>query len=118
MADLPRDPNIDIKKSYVSFDPFEEVKELYESEVDFLIKSLIDDSVSDSLKHSIKKYLVVIIFAALDYFFRNAVRDLIDNNDLDVVPLFPLKSRPKLDKYIKEYATSKGNIVASTSTCY
>jgi hypothetical protein len=39
---------------------------------------------------------------------------LIDKNDLDVAPLFPLKSLLKLDKYIKEYATTKGNIVAST----
>lgn len=114
MADLPRDPNIDIKKSYVSSNPFREVNELYGREVDILIRSLIDDSVSDSIKHSIQKYLVVIIFAALDYFFRNAVRDLIDKNDLDVAPLFPLKSRPKLDKYIKEYVITKGNIVAST----
>ena len=72
MADLPRDPNIDIKKSYVSSDPFREVNELYGREVDILIRSFIDDSVSDSFKHSIQKYLVVIIFAALDYFFRNA----------------------------------------------
>ena len=58
--------------------------------------------------------MVVIIFAPLDYFFRNAVRELIDKNDLDVAPLFPLKSQPKLDKLIKENATTKGNIVAST----
>ncbi len=58
--------------------------------------------------------MVVIIFAALDYFFRNAVRNLIDNNDLNVGPLFPLKSQSKLDKLVKEYATTKGNIVAST----
>lgn len=56
----------------------------------------------------------MVIFAALDYFFRNAVKNLIDDNDLNIAPLFPPKSQPKLDKLIKEYATTKGSIVAST----
>ena len=66
------------------------------------------------LKHSIRRYLVVVIFAALDYYFRNAAGSLIDNSDLNVTPLFPLKFQKKLDNLIKENATTKGNIVAST----
>jgi hypothetical protein len=114
MTDLPREPRIDIRKDFGSSNPFGEVNELYEREIAGLIKLLLDESLSDSFKHSIRKYLVVIIFAALDYFFRNAVRNLIDDNDLNVTPLFPLKSQPRLDKLIKENATTKGNIVAST----
>jgi hypothetical protein len=114
MTDLPRDPRMDIKKDNISSDPFGEVDEFYRGEVAPLIDSLADDSLSDSIKQSIQKYLVVIVFGALDYFFRNAMRNLIDNNDLNVATLFPPKSQPKLDKRIKEYATTKGNVVAST----
>jgi hypothetical protein len=114
MTDLPRDPRIDIKKDNISSDPFGEVDEFCRGEVAPLIDSLVDDSLSDSIKQSIQKYLVVIVFGALDYFFRNAMRNLIDNNDLNGATLFPPKSQPKLDKRIKEYATTKGNVVAST----
>ena len=40
--------------------------------------------------------------------------NLIDNSDLNVTPLFPLKFQKRLDNLIKENATTKGNIVAST----
>lgn len=114
MTDLPREPHIDTKKDSISSDPFREVNELYQREVAALIKLLLDESLSDSFKHSIQKYLVVITFAALDYFCRNAVRNLIDSNDLNIASLFSAKSQSKLDKLIKENATTKGNIVAST----
>jgi hypothetical protein len=106
MTDLPRDPRIDIKKYNISSDPFEEVDEFYRVEVDPLIDSLVDDSLSNSIKQSIQKYFVVIIFGALDYFFRNAMRNLIDNNDLNLATLFPPKSQPKLDKRIKDVVAS------------
>jgi hypothetical protein len=82
--DLPREPRIDIRKDRRSSDSFREVKEFYNKEIASLFDLLLDESLSDPLKHSIRKYLVVIIFAALDYYFRKMVRNLIDNNDLNV----------------------------------
>jgi len=114
MTDLPRKPQIDIRKNYRSSDPFGEVRGFYGREIAALIELLLDESLKESFKHSIRKYLVVVIFAALDYFFRNAVRNLIDDNDLNVAPLFPPNSHVKLDKLGMEYATTKGSIVAST----
>ena len=114
MTDLPRKPQIDIRKNYRSSNPFGEVKGFYGREIAGLIELLLDESLRESFKYSIRKYLVAVIFAALDYFFRNGVRNLIDNNDLNVAPLFPLKSQAKLDKLIKEYVTTKGSIGAST----
>jgi hypothetical protein len=114
MTDLPRKPQIDIRKNYRSSDPFGEVRGFYGREIAALIELLLDESLKESFKHSIRKYLVVVIFAALDYFFRNAVRNLIDDNDLNVAPLFPPNSQVKLDKLAMEYATTKGSIVAST----
>lgn len=114
MADLPREPRIDIKKNQSSLEPFKQVRGFYDCEIDPLFRLLLEDPLSNSLMHSLRKYLVIIIFAALDYFFRNAVRKLIDDNDLNVVPLFPPNSQKKLDRLVRECATTKGNIVAST----
>ena len=114
MIDLPREPRIDIRKGHSSREPFREIKRFFDSEIDPLFQLLVGDSVSSSFKYSLRKYLVIIIFAALDYLFRNAVRNLIDNNDMNVTSLFPPNSKKKLDKLIKESATTKGNIVAST----
>jgi len=91
-----------------------QVRGFYDCEIDPLFRLLLEDPLSNSLMHSLRKYLVIIIFAALDYFFRNAVRKLIDDNDLNVVPLFPPNSQKKLDRLVRECATTKGNIVAST----
>jgi hypothetical protein len=114
MTDVLREPRFDIRKDYKSSKPFTEIKEFYDREVNTLFHSLLDESIDDSIKYSIRKYLVVVIFAAMDFFFRNAVRNLIDNNNLSVAPLFPPKSQPKLERLIRENATTKGNIVAST----
>ena len=114
MVDLPRELSRGIRKAHGSSDPFEEVRDFYNREIDDLFQILLDDSLSDSIRFSLRKYLIVVIFAALDYFFRNAVRDLIDNNDLGINSLFPPNSQRKLDRVIKEGATTKGNIVAST----
>jgi hypothetical protein len=114
MTEILREPRFDIRKDYRSSKPFIELKAFYDREIDALFHSLLDESLGDSFKYSIRKYLVVVIFAAMDYFFRNAVRNLIDDNDLNVAPLFPPKSQPKLERLIRENATTKGNIVAST----
>lgn len=114
MADLPREPRFDVKKTISSSTPFQDINQFYYNEIDGLIKILSDTSINDSIRSSIRKYLTVTIFAVLDYYYRNAVKKLIDKNDRDVDALFPPKSKAKLEKLIKKYATTKGYIVAST----
>lgn len=113
MVDLPREPHVDIIKGSSSSEPFKEVRGFYNSEI-ALFRLLLKDSLDNSFKQSLRKYLIVVIFAALDYFFRNAAKNLIDNNDLNIDHLFPLKSLEMVDRLMKENSTTKGNIVAST----
>jgi hypothetical protein len=84
MVDLPREPYFDFKKVEVSHNPIKVVKHLYDEEIDGLIKLLLDSSINESIRHSVRKYLTVTIFAALDYYFRNCARNLIDKNGLSV----------------------------------
>jgi hypothetical protein len=116
MTAILREPRFDIREGHKSHKPFIEVKAFYDKEIDVLFHLLIDESLGDSIKFLIRKYLVVAIFAAMDFFFRNAARNLIDDNNLDVTPLFPRTSQLRLEKLIRENATTKGNgnIVAST----
>jgi hypothetical protein len=114
MTDILRKPRLDLRKEHGSSKPFIEVTAFYNREIEVLFHSLLENSLRDSIKYPIRKYLAVAIFAAMDFFFRNAARNLIDDNNLDVTPLFPQKSQPKLERLIRENATTKGNIVAST----
>jgi hypothetical protein len=114
MVELPREPYLDFKKVEGSLNPIKVVKRLYDEEIDGLIKLLLDESINESIRHSIRKYLTVTIFAALDYYFRNCARNLIDKNRLSVASLFPAKSKQRLEKLIKENNTTEGNIVSST----
>lgn len=106
MTAILREPRIDHRKEHKSSKPFKEVKAFYDKEIDVLFHILIDESVDDSI--------IIIIFAVMDFFFRNAVRKLIDDNDLNIAPLFLPNSQPRLERLIRENATTKGNIVAST----
>jgi hypothetical protein len=114
MTAILREPRFDIRKEHKSSKPFIQVKAFYNREIDVLFHLLIDESLDESIKYPIRKYLAVAIFATMDFFFRNAARNLIDDNNLDVTPLFPPKSQPKLERLIRENETTKGNIVAST----
>lgn len=114
MADLPKYPRFNIRKVRTSSNPWEEVNKLYRTEIDGLIKLLFEISLSEPIRNAIRKYLVVVIFAALDYYFRNAVSSLIDKNDLRIDSLFPSNSKSKLNGLIKDNNTTKGNVVAST----
>ncbi len=91
-----------------------EINGLMSNEVDSLLRMLLDKSLKESIKDAIRKHLTVTIFAALDYFFRNSVRVLIDKYNLNTDALFPVKSRPRLNKIIQDNNTTKGTIVAST----
>jgi RiboL-PSP-HEPN len=114
MTDLPRKPRIDKRRGHISSDPFREVRGFYDSEIAPLFELLVDDSLNNPLRHSLRKYLIVAIFAALDYFFRNSVKNLVDNNGLSLGPLFAPESHAKLDGFVKESGVTKGSIVAST----
>jgi hypothetical protein len=114
MTAILRDPRYDVRKEHKSSKPFIEVKAFYDREIDVLFHLLIDESLDDSIKYPIRKYLAVAIFAAMDFFFRNAARNLIEDNNLDVTPLFPPKFQSRLERHIRANTTTKGNIVAST----
>jgi hypothetical protein len=114
MADLPREPHFDYKKAHKSSRQFHEVRRLYSGEVDGLLKMLSDGSLNESIRNAIRKYLTITIFAALEYFFRNSVRILVDKHNMDTNALFPVKSNPKLEKMMRDNNTTKGTIVAST----
>lgn len=73
---------------------------------------------SEPIKNAICKYLTVTIFAALDYFFRNSVRFLIDKHNLNTDALFPIKSRPRLENMIRNNNTTIGAMVALTYRLY
>jgi hypothetical protein len=64
----------DGRKVHSRSDPFREVRGFYYREIAALFDLLVDSALGDSVKRSIRKYLIVVIFAALDYFFRNEVR--------------------------------------------
>jgi hypothetical protein len=87
MTDILRKPRLDIRKECKSPKPFIEVKAFYDREIEALFRSLLDKSLGDSIKYPIRKYLAVTIFAAMDFFFRNAARNLIDDNNLDVIKI-------------------------------
>lgn len=112
--DLPREPHFDYKKAHASSKPFNEVQELYSDEIDGLLRILFNKHLSEPIRNAIRKYLTVTIFAALDYFFRNSVRVLIDKHNLNCDALFRIKSKPKLEKTILDNNTTVGAVVAST----
>ncbi len=136
MVDLPREPYFDNKISLTSSNPKREVDHLYSNEVDGLLRLLRDQTkkapgnlpetigrttdlpLSEPIRNAICKYLTVTIFAALDYFFRNSVKVLIDKYNLNIESLFPIKSRPRLQKMIQHHNTTIGAIVASTYRLY
>lgn len=114
VSDLPREPHFDYKKTHTSSKPLHEVQGLYSDEVDGLLRMLSNDSLSEPIRNAMQKYLTVTIFAALDYFFRNSVRVLIDKHNLNIDALFRIKSKPKLEKIIRDNNTTMGTVVAST----
>lgn len=107
MTAILREPRIDHRKEHKSSKPFKEVKAFYDKEIDVLFHILIDESVDDSIKYPIRKYLAVVIFAVMDFFFRNAVRKLIDDNDLNIAPLFLPNSQPRLERLIAKTLLQK-----------
>lgn len=114
MTDLPKRPRFDDKKTVTSLHPFREINQFYDNEIEDLLKILYDKSINDSVRSSIRKYLTVTIFAVLDYYYRNAIKKLIDKNDMNVDALFLPKSKSRLENLIRTHATTKGHIVAST----
>ena len=106
MTDLPRkDLRFDIRWSGRSEYSPRTLRGLCEKEGNSLSKMLIDESLTDTLKHSIRQYLIVRFFAALECYFRNEARILVDKNNLDIASLFCGSKSvidSKIDKNTKE----------------
>jgi len=90
---------------------FRKVKGFYSAQIDYLIKMLLDKRVSPYLKQSLRKYIVIALFAAMEYFFKNEASNLVDKLNLDVSSLF---IKGNIEKLVTDKGTTKGNIIAST----
>lgn len=111
MANFPRRPRFGINRSKDADYSFRKVTGFYSSQIDFLIKMLLDENVSPHLKQTLQKYILVTCFAAMEYFFKNEASNLVDKLNLDVSNLF---SHGNIEKMVKDKGTTKGNIIAST----
>lgn len=98
MTYILRPPQFDKREEHKSLEPFTEVKAFYDKKIDPLIHSLLEESLDDCVKYSIRKYLAVAIFAAMDFFFRNAVRKMVDHNDLNVTSFILSRLGTKVGK--------------------
>lgn len=90
---------------------FRQVNGFYSTQINYLIKMLLDKKVNPYLKQTLRKYIVITLFAGLEYFFKNEASNLVDKLNLDVSSFF-VKSN--LDKLVMDKGTTKGNIIAST----
>ena len=63
--------------------PYWYIKGIKESEVEPIIELLGTSAISETIKQSLRKYLIVLLISALEYFFKNESKFVIDNNDLD-----------------------------------
>lgn len=114
-----RTPRYDSKKTggLSDVDPYRYVRTLSETEVKPIIESLSKDSISETIKQSLRKYLIVLLISTLEYFFKNEVRRIVDKNDLDTSELFEGKislTVTDLDQLLKDKTLTKGSIVASS----
>ncbi len=118
MNDFPsRNPQFNVRKLGGSDYSSRQVSALYGKEIESLIKMLLDKSLNESLKEALRKYLLVKVFAALEYFFRNEVKKLVDKNNLDITLLFQGETKTlitKFDKIVREKSATRGNIVVSS----
>jgi hypothetical protein len=72
---------------------------------------LLDKKVNPYLKQTLRKYVIIALFAALEYFFKNEASNLVDKLNLEVSSLL---IKGNLEKLVIDKGTTKGNIIAST----
>lgn len=78
---------------------------------------LPNEEISNELRQSLRKYLIISLIASMEYFFRNEAKNIVDNNDMDITRLFNGEisfSLSNLDIMLKNKYLTKGNIVASS----
>jgi hypothetical protein len=82
-----------------------------------IIQLLGTDTISETIKQSLRKYLISLLISVLEYFFKNEARLVVDNNDLDTSRIFEGKisfTVTDLDQLLKDKMLAKGSIVASS----
>jgi hypothetical protein len=73
--------------------------------------------VNESLKQSLKKFLIISLVSCMEYFFRSEAKYLVDNNSIDISGLvsgditFSIK---ELELMLKDGHITRGNILASS----
>ena len=113
-----RTPRYDPKKTggFSDAQPYKTIRRLYETEVEPIIQLLGKDTITETIKQSLRKYLISLLISALEYFFKNEARLIVDNNDLDTSRIFEGKisfTVTDLDQLLKDKMLTKGSIVAS-----
>jgi hypothetical protein len=96
--------------------PHRTIAKLKAIEVEPILR-LLGTELDETLKQSLRKYLVILLISALEHFFKNAARLVIDNNNMDTSNLFEGKITFNVtdsDQLIKDEKLTKGRIVAST----
>lgn len=114
-----KSPKYDPKKvgGLSSNKPYQYVRGLKETEAEPIITLLGKEPISETIKQSLRKYLIVLLISALEFFFKNQARLIVDRNDMDVSNLFEGKisfTVSDLDQLVKDKKLTKGNIVASS----
>jgi hypothetical protein len=93
------------------------VRAFLNNQVEPIFNKLYDENFDEKIKPALRNYLIVSLVGAMEYFFRNEARRIVDDYDKDITLLFsgdipiPISS---LDQLIKEKSITKGNIVASS----
>jgi hypothetical protein len=101
----------------IETDSYKSVKKLCSNEIEPIIRMLRDNKLEESFKQSLRKYLVIMLIASLEHFFRSESKYLVDKNNLDITRLFSEEksfSLGDLDRMMqKDGNLTKGNMVAS-----
>lgn len=96
---------------------FSFVRAFLNNQVEPIFDKLYDENFDGKIKPALRNYLIVSLVSAMEYFFRNEARRVVDDYDKDITLLFsgdipiPISS---LDQLIREKSITKGNIVASS----
>ena len=93
------------------------VRMFLDNQIEPTFEKLYDENFDNRLKPALRNYLIVSLVSAMEFFFRNEARRMVDEYNKDITLLFsgnipiPISS---LDQLIKEKSLTKGNIVASS----
>jgi RiboL-PSP-HEPN len=97
--------------------PYRTVKRLSENEVKPILDLLTSDKIDEIAKQSLRKYLINLLISALEHFFKNEARLLVDNNDMRTSDIFESKLSFTVDdlgELLKGKKLTKGIVVASS----